>query len=86
MSFICSSRRGFLRVSCILDGGLLLGVRLNSKAYAAAKGIKDYMTDRINSVYGQDSQFPHRAAQDNEQVRSCMTAGLAVRWVKSQKS
>lgn len=86
MSFICSTRRGFLRGSCILDGGLLLGVRLNSKAYAAAKGIKDYMTDRINSVYGQDSQFPHRAAQDNEQVRSCMTAGLAVRWVKSQKS
>ena len=76
MSFISSTRRGFLKASCILAGGLLLGVRLSSKAYAAAKGIKDYMTDRINSVYGQDSQFPHRASQDNEQVRTMYDSWL----------
>lgn len=34
------------------------------------------MTDRINSVYGQDSQFPHRASQDNEQVRTMYDSWL----------
>ena len=46
MSIIATTRRGFLKGACILSGGLLLGVRMANKAYAAAKDFKDYMGDR----------------------------------------
>ncbi len=72
MSIANITRRGFLKACCILSGGLLLGVRTASKAYAAVKEIKGYMADRINSVYKSDadaSEFPHRASQDNAQVK-----------------
>ena len=69
MSIISITRRGFLKGACILSGGLLLGVRMVSKAYAGVKEIKGYMSDRINAVYKADVQFSRRASQDNEQVQ-----------------
>ena len=70
MSIVNITRRGFLKGACILSGGLLLGVRMVSKAYASVKEIKGYMADRINSVYKADVEdFPVRCSQDNEQVK-----------------
>lgn len=68
MSFINYTRRGFLKTACVLSGGALIGLRLTGKAVAAAKQLKEYMLDRINSVYGADAKFKVRASQDNQQV------------------
>lgn len=69
MSFAALTRRGFLRGTCILSGGILLSVRMAGKAAAAVKGFREYMGDRISSVYDADSHFPRRASQDNTQVQ-----------------
>lgn len=68
MSIGSFTRRGFLKSACILSGGALIGLRLTGKAVAAAKQLKAYMLDRINSVYGADAKFKIRASQDNGQV------------------
>jgi ferredoxin hydrogenase small subunit len=68
MSFISYTRRGFLKTACILSGGTLIGLRLTGQAVAAVKQLKEYMLDRINSVYGADATFKVRASQDNAQV------------------
>ena len=69
MSLLSSTRRGFLKGACILTGGLLMGVRMTSKACAAIMEIKDCMRSRIKSVYAEDERFPKKASQDNEQVQ-----------------
>ena len=69
MSILSSTRRGFLKGACILSGGLLLGVRLTGKAYAAIMDIRDTMKQRITSVYAADDKFPIKASQDNSQVQ-----------------
>ena len=76
MSIIATTRRGFLKGACILSGGLLLGVRMANKAYAAAKDFKDYMSDRSAAVYSADSAFPKRASQDNTQVKALYDSWL----------
>ena len=76
MSFIDVTRRGFLKGACILSGGLLVGVRMASKAYAAVKDFKDYMEDRSAAVYNADSAFPKRASQDNSQVKALYDSWL----------
>ena len=70
MSFATATRRGFLKTACLLSGGALLGLRLTGKALAAVKQLKEYMTDRIDGVYGADARFPIRASQDNGQVKT----------------
>ena len=69
MSILASTRRGFLRGACILSAGLMLGVRMTGKAYAAILDIKDTMKKRITAVYATDDHFPTRASQDNVQVQ-----------------
>ena len=69
MSLLASTRRGFLKGACLLTGGLLMGVRMTGKAYAAVMEIKDCMRSRIKSVYAEDERFPKKASQDNEQVQ-----------------
>lgn len=69
MGILASTRRGFLKGACILSAGLLMGVRLTGKAYAAVMEIKDTMQQRIASVYASDDKFPHKASQDNQQVQ-----------------
>lgn len=64
------TRRGFLKAACIVTGAALIGIRTTGKAVAAAKQLKDYMVDRINSVYAADAKFPVRASQDNAQVKA----------------
>jgi len=68
MSLASFTRRGFLKTACLLSGGALIGLRLTGKAVAAAKQLKEYMLDRINSVYAADAKFKVRASQDNAQV------------------
>ncbi len=70
MSIAHFTRRGFLRAACVLSGGALAGLRLTGEAVAAVKGLKDFMMDRINGVYGADAAFPERASQQNTQVRT----------------
>lgn len=70
MTFIASTRRGFLKAACVLTGGALIGLRMTGKAVAAARQLKDYMTDRIDGVYGADAKFPERASQQNVQVQT----------------
>ena len=70
MSIAHTTRRGFLKGACFLSAGLMLSVRMAGRAFAEVKGIKAYMTDRINAVYGADSAFAPRASQDNSQVRA----------------
>ena len=69
MSILSSTRRGFLKGACIVAGGLLMGVRMTSRAYAAVMEIKDCMRARIKSVYAADERFKKKASQDNEQVQ-----------------
>lgn len=69
MSLVATSRRFFLKGACILAGGLLLGVRATSKAYAAVLDFKDCMQKRITSVYSADDRFLKKASQDNIQVQ-----------------
>ncbi|MHC1711743.1 MAG: iron hydrogenase small subunit [Solidesulfovibrio sp.] len=68
MSILAYTRRGFLKTACVLSGGALIGLRLTGKAVAAVKQLKEYMMDRIDSVYGADAKFKVRASQDNQQV------------------
>ena len=68
MSIATITRRSFLKGACILTGGLFIGLHTASKAYSKIVEFKHYMLVRIDSVYGADSAFPHRASQDNEQV------------------
>jgi ferredoxin hydrogenase small subunit len=68
MSIASITRRGFLKTACLLSGGALISLRLTGKAVAAAKQLKEYMLDRINSVYAADAKFKVRASQDNAQV------------------
>ena len=70
MSILTTTRRGFLKGACILSGAVLLGVRMTNKAYAAAKGLKDTMNERIAGVYKVDAAFKKRASQDNAQVKA----------------
>lgn len=49
-------------------GGALVSIRMTGKALAAVKQLKDYMLDRINSVYGADAAFVVRGSQDNTPV------------------
>lgn len=70
MSILKTSRRAFLKGACILSGGLMLGVRMAGKAYAAVRDISETMSDRINGVYGADKKFKSRASQDNKQVQA----------------
>ncbi|MBQ7457211.1 MAG: iron hydrogenase small subunit [Desulfovibrio sp.] len=69
MSVIATTRRIFLKGACILAGGLLLGVRMTTKACAAILDIKDCMKSRITSVYAADDKFLKKASQDNIQVQ-----------------
>lgn len=69
MSILSSTRRGFLKGACILSFGLMMGVRMTGKAYAAIVEIKDTMKQRIASVYAADTRFPVKASQDNTQVQ-----------------
>lgn len=68
MSLLDTTRRGFLKTACVLTGGALIGLRLTGRAVAAARQLKEYMLDRIDSVYGADAKFKIRASQDNGQV------------------
>ncbi len=68
MNFTNFTRRQFLKAGCIACGGALISLRFTGKALATAKGVKDYMLDRINSVYRADKTFTFRASQDNPQV------------------
>ena len=68
MSILNFTRRQFLRAGCVVCGGTLVSIRFTAKAVAAAKGLKDYMMDRINGVYKADATFKYRASQDNPQV------------------
>lgn len=69
MDILASTRRGFLKGALILSGGLLMGVRMTGKAYAAVMDIKSTMKRRISSVYATDQRFVKKASQDNEQVQ-----------------
>jgi len=69
MQIVNITRRGFLKAACIVTGGALISIRMTGKALAAARQLKDYMLDRINSVYGADAAFAVRASQDNTQVQ-----------------
>jgi ferredoxin hydrogenase small subunit len=69
MSIKNMTRRGFLRGCCILTGGLAMGIHWTGRAAAGVRSIKDYMQDRISSVYREDKTFAHRASQDNVQVQ-----------------
>ncbi|MCR4667107.1 MAG: iron hydrogenase small subunit [Desulfovibrio sp.] len=69
MSILSKTRRGFLKGALILSGGLMLGIRWTSKAYARVMEIKDTMSTRIKSVYAEDARFPLQASQDNVQVQ-----------------
>jgi ferredoxin hydrogenase small subunit len=68
MTVLTQTRRGFLKAACLLTGGALISLRLTGRAVAAAKQLKDFMMDRIDSVYGADAAFKVRASQDNAQV------------------
>lgn len=68
MTLLTQTRRGFLKAACLLTGGALVSLRLTGKAVAAAKQLKDFMMDRVESVYGADAAFKVRASQDNAQV------------------
>ena len=65
-----TTRRFFLKGGLALGGAALLGINVTSKAIAAGKDLKEWMMDRINSVYKADSGFKVRASQDNEQVQA----------------
>lgn len=69
MGLLSFTRRSLLKGACILTGGLLLGLRMANKAYAAIMDIKDCMKTRIKSVYKADTQFLKKASQDNVQVQ-----------------
>ncbi|AMD92230.1 iron hydrogenase small subunit [Desulfomicrobium orale] len=64
------SRRFILKGGLILGGATLLGLRFTSRALAKGKELKDWMGDRIGSVYAADKAFPVRASQDNTQVQA----------------
>jgi ferredoxin hydrogenase small subunit len=68
MSIAAFTRRQFLKAGCMACGAAIVGIRFTGKALAAVKQVKEYMTDRINSVYAADKTFVHRASQDNPQV------------------
>lgn len=68
MTMLQQTRRGFLKAACILTGGALVSLRATGRAMAAARQLKDFMMDRVSSVYGADAAFTVRASQDNAQV------------------
>jgi ferredoxin hydrogenase small subunit len=70
MSFADFTRRQFLKASCVVAGGMVIGLRTTRLAVAAIKQLKDFMLDRINGVYGADAKFKIRASQDNPQVKA----------------
>jgi len=74
MNLVSTTRRFFLKGACILAGGLLVGIRMTSKAYAAVLEIKDCMRTRIKSVYAADDRFLKKASQDNVQVQQMYKA------------
>lgn len=63
------TRRFVLKSGLALGGAALTGLNLTSAAIAKAKELKEYMQDRIDSVYKADKAFPVRASQDNKQVQ-----------------
>jgi len=67
---INTTRRFFLKGGLALGGAALLGINLSSKAIAAGKELKEWMMDRINSVYKADAAFKVRGSQDNTQVQA----------------
>jgi len=70
MSIADFTRRQFLKASCVVAGGLVIGLRTTRQAVAAVKQLKEFMMDRINGVYGADAKFKIRASQDNPQVKA----------------
>lgn len=70
MSMTLLTRRGFLKAAGIFCGSAAVGIRFTGRAMAAAKQMKDYMSDRINGTYGADAKFKVRASQDNAQVKA----------------
>jgi ferredoxin hydrogenase small subunit len=64
------TRRFILRGGIALGGAVLLGIHGASKAVAAGRELKEWMADRIGSVYKADAAFPVRASQDNRQVQA----------------
>ncbi|MDR2051480.1 MAG: iron hydrogenase small subunit [Deltaproteobacteria bacterium] len=63
------SRRVILKGGLALGGAALLGLRFASAATAQVKELKEYMLDRINSVYKTDKAFSARSSRQNKQVQ-----------------
>lgn len=66
---INSTRRLLLKGGLALGGMALIGIKATTAMAAAYKDMKDWMHDRINSVYRADWTSPKRASQDNQQVQ-----------------
>lgn len=65
------TRREFLKVCGMVGGAALVSGALPAVVQAAnEKTLKQYMMDRINSVYAADGKFGIRASQDNTQVQA----------------
>ncbi len=64
------TRRFFLKGGLIVGGAALMGIRFTGAAIAKVKALKEYMQDRIDSVYKADATFKPRASQDNIQVQA----------------
>ena len=64
------TRRFLLKGGLIMGGAALLGLRFTGAAIAKAKALKEYMQDRIDSVYKADAAFKERGSQENTQVQA----------------
>ena len=71
MSLLDTTRRGLSQDRLRADRRRLIGLRLTGRAVAAARQLKEYMLDRIDSVYGADAKFKIRASQDNGRSSCC---------------
>ena len=67
---INTTRRFILKGALAFGGAALLGINATSQAIAAGKELKEWMMDRIHSVYNADAAFSVRASQDNKQVQA----------------
>ncbi len=70
MNQIELTRRSFLKTCGALGAVTLVNVSLPALVDASEKSLKDYMNERINSVYATDGKFGVRASQDNPQVQA----------------
>ena len=64
------TRRFFLKGGLIMGGAALMGLRFAGTAIAQVKALKEYMQDRIDSVYKADASFKTRGSQQNTQVQA----------------